>query len=227
MPVVLNDTIGTLEVNDTYYAVLLGWDHNTENGSEAGAYFILGQTQAGVDICFVDSHYNSMSTSSGSKWFCHNETSESNSGGWNLSKLRTNILNGNSTSFYTAIESTVKDAIVSTTIYSDNIGGGNNAAGDVTSTKDKLWLLSEWEVHGTRTQANSAEQNKQAQFAYYANGNNKVRFKHNDMSTAAFGWLRSASYNYGSHFCRVNTEGSATHYGASRSIGIAPAFRIA
>lgn len=227
MAVVMNGTIGTLAVNDTYYAVLLGWDHNTSNGSETGAYFILGQNAAGTDICFVDSHYKSGSSASGSKWFCHNETTNSNAGGWNASKLRTSILNGGSTSFYTAMESTVRDAIVETTIYSDNTGGGQDNSSYVTSTKDKLWLPSEWEVQGTRDYANGSEKNKQAQFAYYANGNRKIRMKHNNTSAAAWWWMRSVFYFYVYDFCLVNTDGSASSYPANSSGGVAPCFRIA
>lgn len=53
----------------------------------------------------------------------------------------------------------------SCTKYTDNKGGSNTAS-NVSSTTDYLFLLSEYEVHGTRNYANSAEQNSQAQYDY-------------------------------------------------------------
>ena len=95
------------------------------------------------------------------------------------------------------------------TKYSDNTGGGSNTASYVTSTTDYLPLLAEFEYHGARTYANSAEQNYQQQYAYYQAGNSKVHYKHNATGTAADAWCRSVHAGDTSLFCLVSTGGSA------------------
>ena len=110
------------------------------------------------------------------------------------------------------------------TKYSDNTGGGNNTASYVTSTTDYLPLLSEFEYHGTRTYANSAEQNFQQQYAYYQAGNSKVHYKHNATGTAARAWCRSVYATDTGGFCRVNTNGNAHSYDADSSWAVAAGF---
>ena len=110
------------------------------------------------------------------------------------------------------------------TKYSDNTGGGNNTASYVTSTTDYLPLLSEFEYHGTRTYANSAEQNFQQQYAYYQAGNSKVHYKHNATGTAASAWCRSVLAAGTNSFCLVYSNGDAGDAGAYGSWGVAPGF---
>ena len=110
------------------------------------------------------------------------------------------------------------------TKYSDNTGGGNNTASYVTSTTDYLPLLSEFEYHGTRTYANSAEQNFQQQYAYYQAGNSKVHYKHNATGTAANVWCRSVYADSAYYFCLVYTNGSATGSNAYYSWGVGAGF---
>ena len=110
------------------------------------------------------------------------------------------------------------------TKYSDNTGGGNNTASYVTSTTDYLPLLSEFEYHGARTYANSAEQNFQQQYAYYQAGNSKVHYKHNATGTAAYAWCRSVYATSTDDFCRVHTTGAANANTAYRSWAVAPGF---
>ena len=110
------------------------------------------------------------------------------------------------------------------TKYSDNTGGGNNTASYVTSTTDYLPLLAEFEIHGARTYANSAEQNYQQQYAYYQAGNSKVHYKHNATGTAASAWCRSVYAGNTSSFCRLDSNGSPHDYYAYTSWAVAPGF---
>ena len=112
------------------------------------------------------------------------------------------------------------------TKYSDNTGGGSDTASYVTSTTDLLPLLSEFEYHGARYYANSAEKNYQAQYDYYKAGNSKVHYRHNATGTAAGVWCRSVNSSSGGGFCRVNTGGSATGDGAYCSWALAPCFFV-
>ena len=94
------------------------------------------------------------------------------------------------------------------------------------STTDLLPLLSEFEYHGARSYANSAEKNYQAQYDYYRAGNSKVHYKHNATGTAAHAWCRSvySGINYG--FCLVTTDGSASITYAHYSWALAPCFFV-
>ena len=94
----------------------------------------------------------------------------------------------------------------------------------MTSTTDYLPLLSEFEVQGARSYANSAEQNYQQQYAYYQAGNSKVHYKHDATGTAAYAWCRSVRATGTNDFCLVYTDGSATGNGASYSWAVAPGF---
>ena len=87
-------------------------------------------------------------------------------------------------------------------------------------------MLAEYEIFGTRSYANSAEKNYQAQYAYYSAGNSKVKYRHSATSSTAWWWERSPYYYHGGTFCSVYTDGTATFYSPGASIGVAPAFRV-
>ena len=97
----------------------------------------------------------------------------------------------------------------------------------MTATSDKIWLLSEMEVQGTRSYANSAEANYQKQYDYYRNGNSKVKYQHTATTSACYWWLRSVRASYTNYFCFVGTGGSAGGGGAYFSRGFAPGFKVA
>ena len=96
----------------------------------------------------------------------------------------------------------------------------------MTSTTDYLPLLSEFEYHGARTYANSAEQNFQQQYAYYQAGNSKVHYRHDSTGSAVNAWTRSAFSGDGGTFCRVNTDGTPIYLNADRSWALAPGFAV-
>ena len=112
------------------------------------------------------------------------------------------------------------------TIYTDNTGGGSDNASYVTKTTDYLPLLAEYEIFGTRTYANSAEKNYQAQYAYYSAGNSKVKYRHSATSSTAWWWERSPYCNFSNCFCFVTAGGNAGYSNARYSFGVAPAFRV-
>lgn len=214
--IAVNGSFGGLSYNNTVYAFILGFNHNSSVEGGNSIHFQFGKTAAGVDIAFVNS-YGSTSTG-----FCMN-TSNTNSGGWNNSYMRKTIC----PAFLAALPKAWQNIIAACTKYSDNTGGGSNTASYVTATSDKIWLLSEMEVQGTRSYANSAETNYQKQYDYYRNGNSKVKYQHTATTSACDWWLRSvyASNTYG--FCHVDTDGSANRYRAYGSFGFAPGFKVA
>jgi len=148
--------------------------------------------------------------------------------------MRKTVLGSNSASatspaantLLAALPADLRAVMKPATKYSDNTGGGSNTASYVTSTTDLLPLLSEFEYHGARTYANSAEQNYQAQYDYYKAGNSKIHYKHNATGTAAPAWCRSVDSGNSNLFCLVNTDGSAHTTDASYSWALAPCFFV-
>ena len=112
------------------------------------------------------------------------------------------------------------------TKYTDNTAGGANTASYVTATADYLFLLAEFEVFGTRSYANSAEQNYQLQYDYYKAGNSKVAYNHSANSTAVWWWLRSPYYNGTTIFCYVCNNGYSSNHYARYSGGLRPGFSV-
>jgi hypothetical protein len=220
IPIALSGTVGSLALNDTYYAFILGFDHN-ESIEGKGIHFQFGKTSAGVDIAFVDSLYGSYDTTSTNKFKMN--TTNTNSGGWKSSTMRT----ARCAEFLSAMPSAWQNVIASCTKYSDNTGGGSDTASYVTSTSDKIWLLAEFEVFGARTGANSAEQNYQKQYEYYANGNSKIKYKHSDTATACTWWLRSVYSSNTTSFRRVDASGGSNNSNAYYWFGFAPGFKVA
>ena len=125
-----------------------------------------------------------------------------------------------------ALPSDLRAVMQPMTIYTDNTGGGTNTASNVTASVDYLPLLAEYEIFGTRSYANSSEQNHQAQYAYYSAGNSKVKYCHSATSSTAWWWERSPIYYYSNYFCYVDTGVNATSNSARNSYGVAPAFRV-
>lgn len=241
--VTVNGTVGTQAINGTYYVYILGFDHNS---SREGTGITFGTFKTalsgGTDICLVDSHYNDYSTG-GQKWFNMNHSSNTNSGGWKGCDLRYDVLgstnsNNNdagtttatspvSGTLMAALPSDLRAVMKPMNIYTDNTGGGSNTASYVTKSVDYLPLLAEYEIFGTRSYANSAEQNYQAQYQYYKNGNSKVKYRHSSTSSTAGWWERSPRYSGGSSsFCFVGAGGGAGYGSAWVSFGLAPAFRV-
>lgn len=215
----VNGTFGGLSFNDTVYAFILGFNHNSEIEGNNSIHFQFGKNHDGKDIAFVQD-YGSHGSGAG---FCMN-IGNGGSGGWKDSYMRNTIC----TAFFASLPIRWQNVISSCTKYSDNTGGGGDDPSYVTSTSDKIWLLSEFEVYGTRSYANSAEQNYQAQYDYYKNGNSKVKYQHRADLNASNWWLRSVCERYTHVFCDVYTDGSANRsYGAYYSLGFAPCFAVA
>ena len=218
-PIAINGKVGALTIKGTYYAIILGFDHNASVEGGNSIHFQIGKDASGKDIAFVDSEY----LSSGSSAAFRMNTSNTNSGGWNNSYMRKTIC----PAFLAALPADWQNIIVACTKYSDNTGGGSDTASKVTSTQDKIWLLSEFEVQGKRSYANSAEQNYQKQYDYYKNGNSKVKYKHNDTGSACLWWLRSVGAASSDAFCPVHAGGGASTGSAAHSLGFAPGFKVA
>ena len=224
--VTLNGTVGKLSLsNVTTYAFIIGFNHNASVEGTNRIHFQFAKTalSGGTDVALCDRYYSSPGGG-----FRMN-TSNSTSGGWASSNMRTAIC-GTSLSNYSGtiiavIPAALRAVLKSVTKYTDNVGhSGNESA--VTATTDYFFLLSEFEVFGSIKYANRNESSKQAQYAYYSAGNSKIKYKHNGTSTAADWWLRSPYASGSRHFVSVGTKGSVDVTSAYGSIGFAPGFCV-
>lgn len=227
--ITLNGTVGALTLSSvTTYAFIIGFNHNSSVEGTNRIHFQLAKTalSGGTDVALCDSKYNSSVSSTG--YFSMN-SSATNSGGWASSQMRTKIC-GTSLSSYSGtilavIPAALRAVLKSVTKYTNNTGQ-STAASAVTATTDYFFLLSEYEVFGSTTYANSNESSKQAQYSYYSAGNSKIKYKHSATSTAVFWWLRSPGAGSSYFFVIVGTDGTVGTGGASCSFGFAPGFCV-
>ena len=224
--ITINGTVQGFTFSNLSIAVfILGFNHNSSREGNNRIHFQIGKiSNKLVGLC--DSNYGNY-VSSG---FCMN-TEQTNRGGWNNSHMRKTVL-GNSgapssppaNSLLAALPADLRAVMKSVSKYSDNNGGGYDTASYVTATTDWLFLLAEFEYHGSRSYANSAEQNYQKQYDYYKAGNSKVHYRHDSTGTAVSAWTRSAYSGSGSNFCLVKTDGAPDYYNADNSRALAPGF---
>lgn len=233
--VTLNGTVGQLSLsNYTTYAFIIGFNHNASVEGTNRIHFQLAKTalSGGKDVCFCDNQYGPDSgwSSPGAGYFVMN-ASNTNSGGWKSSQMRTNIC-GTSLSSYSGtiiavIPAALRAVLKSVTKYTDNTANsGGSTASYVTATTDYFFLLSEFEVFGSISYGNANEKNKQAQYAYYSAGNSKIKYKHNGTSTDAYWWLRSPYASNSGIFVGVGAGGTVGNGYASFSLGFAPGFCV-
>lgn len=219
-----NTTFSNLSVN----AFILGFNHNASREGNNLIHFQIGKIgTTPVGLC--DSQYNNTTTSSG--YFNWN-TSNTNNGSWNACYKRKTLYGNSGTpsspvsnSLIAALPSDLRAVMQPVTKYTDNTAnGGGNVASYITATTDYLFDLAEFEVFGSRSYANSYEQNYQLQYDYYKAGNSKIAYNHSAVSTAVRWALRSPSYKYANNFCGVGADGTFTSYTANRSLALRPGF---
>ena len=233
--ITLNGTVGHLTLsNYTTYAFIIGFNHNADLEGSSRIHFQLAKTalSGGTDVCFCDDEYGPESEWSrpGAGYFVMN-ASDTNSGGWKSSQMRTNICGTSLLSYsgtiIAVIPAALRAILKSVTKYTDNTAnGGGSTASYVTATTDYFFLLSECEIYGAVSIGNKNEKNKQAQYAYYSAGNSKIKYKHNRTSVAALYLLRSPQAGSSDRFVYINTDDTHNAAVAGCSLGFAPGFCV-
>ena len=137
-------------------------------------------------------------------------SSNTNSGGWKNSAMRTTHLPAILALMPTEVQNGIREVSKKA-----SVGG---ASSTIETVSDKLFLLSEVEIFGSTSYSVSGEGTR---YAYYKAGNSKVK----NVSGSALGWWeRSPFANGATAFCGVGSEGHATVAHASNSIGVAFGF---
>ena len=252
----LNGTIGTKAYNKTYYVYILGFNHRDEGGITFGGFKTAASK--GIDICLTDSKHSS-SSADGTKYFNINHKGADNHGGWAACDLRYDILGSTDkqpdnynvakvagNKGYDASATTATNPVPETlmaalpaelrkcmkpmTIYTDNVGGGTSQQTNISATIDYLPLLSEWEVCGSRKNANNYENNFQTRYTYFVNSNSTIKFNESATTTAVGWWSRSTRGSSGVSFCYMpasgNTTNGAAYNNCRDSLGLAPIFKV-
>lgn len=222
--IVLNGTISKLSLSNYSVCVfILGFNHNASLEGNNTIHFQIGKTAltGGKDICMVSGY------SDNSDFYMN--TGDTNSGGWKDSYMRNNIL-GTSVSSYNgtfigALPADLRAVLKPVQKYTNNTGM-NSAQSAVTATTDYIFLLGEPEVYGSTSYANDYEANYQEQYAYYASGNSKSKYRYDSTGLEMTWWERSPSAGSSAYFCRVLFGGDTGDYKASKSDGVSPGFVV-
>ena len=137
-------------------------------------------------------------------------SSDTNSGGWKNSAMRTTHLPAILALMPTEVRSGIRE--VSKKV---SVGG---ASSTIETVSDKLFLLSEVEIFGSTSYSAAGEG---TQYDYYKAGNSKVK-KQN--GSAAYWWERSPGAGGSAVFCAVASYGGANVSSASNARGVAFGF---
>lgn len=153
--------------------------------------------------------------------------SNTNVGGWESSKMRTSVMPTLLSQLPADLQSVIKS------VYKKTSAG--NKSTTITTTNDKLFLLSEVEVNGTTATTYADEGEQYAYFkrnggyvqygndGYYPNG---IKALSNGDGDSCIWWLRSPYVTSTTGFRYVSNVGSVYYSGASRSCGVSFGFCV-
>lgn len=245
--VTINGNIGTrLNITNTnFYMFIIDFNHQQNyNGLNiAFSGFLNSPTDTTYVRTLTDELYGDFDSN---VIFSINHTGQyanTNVGGWASCDIRYDILGSTQTkgdnatptctsnpvpnTLMAALPSDLRSVMKPMTVYTDNVGGGSGSVqSNVTATIDYLPLLSEFEVFGTDSYANTYEQNYQARYQYFTNGNPIKRYNTTSTSSGVYWWLRSPVRNSNGTFCVVNASGNMSADNTAFSNGVSPIFIV-
>ncbi len=248
-PVPINGTVGEKKYNNvTLWAYIIGFNHNPDIEGDHLIHFGGFKTARinGVDVALDDSKYQTI-VESGEKVFNIFHTDQgADIKGWAFSDMRYDILGSTdvkggeptdscatspvANTLLSAFPTSLREVMRSARKYTHN-GADSRFPVDspdrVFGMNDFLPLLAEYELMGVRSLANSTEQNYQQQYAYYKNGNSKIKYKQSATRNNCVFWLRSISPSNSPSFAWIY-YGSLGIYSGSCNVsnGVAPIFFV-
>ena len=137
-------------------------------------------------------------------------SSNTNSGGWKNSAMRTTYLPAILALMPTEVQNGIREVSKKA-----SVGG---ASSTIETVSDKLFLLSEVEIFGSTTYSAAGEG---TQYDYYKAGNSLVK---NVSGSPSNWWARSPFTNSPIYVCFTNGEGRISYDGPVRSLGVAFGF---
>ena len=181
----------TMTINGTSYQIdIIGKNHDTyAAGGTAPLTF-------GLHDCYADTKAMN--------------SSNTNSGGWKNSAMRTTHLPAILALMPTEVQNGIREVSKKA-----SVGG---ASSTIETVSDKLFLPSEVEIFGSTSYSAEGEG---TQYDYYKAGNSKVKKRN---GSAASWWERSPNASYSTYFCLVNSDGSADVNYAFNASGVAFGF---
>ena len=223
--------VGKRKVNlSTMSATGVGESHRAQTAEFAIADFehdelataINGHTKAAVTLIQVDCLMDA-GCSAGTKYGGSNtengymNSGDTNVGGWESCARRTWC----NSVYYNALPLALKNAVKKV---NKKTSAGNQST-TIKTTADKIFLLSEIEIFGSRTYSVAGEGN---QYSYYKNATaNRYKLpKWSSSYNSNIWWQRSPHSSNSSRFCYVYVSGDANWNYASAARGIAPCLCI-
>ena len=193
----------TLALNGTDYAFdIIGFNHDTL--TNASAYVANTATgKAGITFQMHDVF----------KTGYHMNSTDTNSGGWKSSAMRTSTMATMKSYLPSAWQSIIKPVNKAS-----GTGGGSSSGTETVS--DNCFLLAEIEIFGSTKHSVSGEG---TQYAYYKAGNSKAK---NKGGSAYTWWERSPKPGNSTLFCIVSSIGNASYTNANNGSGVAFGFCI-
>ena len=193
----------TIALNGTNYIFdVIGFNHDTLTTSTAyGANTKTGK--AGITFQMHDLF---------KKTYVMN-SSDTNSGGWKSSAMRTSTMATMKGYLPAAWQTAIKPV-------NKVSGTGSGSSSGTATVSDSCFLLAEIEIFGSTSYSVSGEG---TQYAYYKAGNSKVK---NQGGSAFSWWERSPRSGYSDSFCRVGGDGSAGLRYAYDGLGVAFGFCV-
>ena len=179
--------------SETYHVQILGFAHDDKSDGTGKAGITVGLKE----IMTTTSKMNSTNT---------------NVGGWEDSKMRTYL----NDTVYNSLPQEVKDIIKPV---NKKTSEGNYST-NITTTSDKLFLLSEVEIFGSTTWSASGEG---SQYQYFADGGSKIKYQ---TGSSNYWWERSPNVGYTYYFCSVSDYGGASGSNANNAFGVVFGFSI-
>ena len=187
----------SLTGGETVYAQIAGFLH--DNLADGGGL-------AAITFSFEDC----ISTTYGMN------ASNTNSGGWNGSRMRTSTL----PTLLAQFPAVLQDSAGIKTV--NKIASAGSQSSNLITSPDRLWLFSTVEVTGSAQYSASGEGTIYPLFSTAANRIKGIGAG----GAAAIWWLRSPRANYSTGFVDVLVSGSVSASGASDAFGVAPGFCV-
>lgn len=136
-----------------------------------------------------------------------------NYGGWAESDLRKRL----NTEVFNTLPEDLKEVIAITKRrqYVD---------GEIVECEDKLWIPSEYEIHGREIFAEHVE--GEEQFELYKDRRNRMKKVGNNGEDTDWYWCDSPHASNATHFCYVGSHGRANYSNASTALAVPLCFEI-